>query len=56
MTLALNLFGLAGGCARQFAMRDGVISSAENCGLCLLGLLTGVLGITFLAVLIWVAQ
>merc|ERR1719433_1873231 len=51
--LVLNVVTLVGGCARQLAMKDGKITSSENCGLCLLGLLTGVLGITYLVILIW---
>jgi len=51
--LVLNVVTLVGGCARQLAMKDGKITSSENCGLCLLGLLSGVLGITYLVILIW---
>merc|ERR1719278_2325274 len=51
--LVLNVVTLVGGCARQLAMKDGKITASENCGLCLLGLLSGVLGITLLVILIW---
>jgi len=51
--LVLNVVTLVGGCARQLAMKDGKITASENCGLCVLGLLTGVLGITYLVILIW---
>ena len=44
------------GAARQCALRDGEISGMENCGLCFLGLIVGLLGITFLVVLIWVRK
>ena len=55
LTLVLNLLSLLAGAARQCALRDGEISGMENCGLCFLGLIVGLLGITFLVVLIWVS-
>jgi len=51
--IAVNLAGVLTGCARQAALKDGRISTGENCGLCVLGLISGVLGITALATLIW---
>ena len=56
LTLVLNLLSLLAGAARQCALRDGEISGMENCGLCFLGLIVGLLGITFLVVLIWVRK
>ena len=37
-------------------LQDGRISCGENCGIVVLGLLTGVLGITALVTLIWVSS
>ena len=37
-------------------LQDGPISCGENCGLCVLGLLSGVLGIAALVTLIWVGR
>ena len=67
--IATNVLGLLAGCARQAALKvggwftarsffcslqDGRISCGENCGLCVLGLLSGILGIAAVVTLIWV--
>ena len=52
--LVLNFLTLVAGCARQAALKDGEISSMENCGLCCLSFIVGLVGITFFVVLIWV--
>eukprot|EP00090_Calanus_glacialis_P012123 TRINITY_DN20570_c0_g1_i1.p1 TRINITY_DN20570_c0_g1~~TRINITY_DN20570_c0_g1_i1.p1 ORF type:complete len:200 (-),score=35.44 TRINITY_DN20570_c0_g1_i1:141-689(-) len=51
--ISANVVGILAGCARQAALKDGRISGGENCGLCVLGLLSGVLGIAALVTLIW---
>ena len=35
-------------------LQDGRVTCGENCGIAVLGLLTGVLGITALVTMIWV--
>ena len=37
------------------ASKDGRISCGENCGLCVLSVLSGILGIVAVAMLIWVS-
>ena len=37
------------------SLQDGRISCGENCGLCVLGLVSGVLGIAAVVTLIWVS-
>jgi len=51
--ISANVAGILAGCARQLALKDGRISAGESCGLCVLGLLSGVLGIASLVTMIW---
>ena len=54
---ALKVGGWDGLCRRSpfCSLQDGRISCGENFGLCVLGLLSGVLGIAAVVTLIWVS-